>query len=233
MKFRSKDGEIFETHCNTCGAGSSGCKLARSPDACALFRNNPYEAAAMMGYEVVDDMKRIVEHQDEETGDLYYTVEEEANMDNNQFPESGKMTMGDAADILDPKTSSLYFYNHGYFESQEKTDQLLADVDRACILAAQTFRQREEARRICWEALWYFGASNQILKLFEEMAELQKEVCKHEQDFCNLDEIAEELADVSIMLEQMAILFQVEELTEQIRLEKLERLESRIREKAG
>lgn len=169
---------------------------------------------------------------------LFHTINDkcdvkEADMDNGQIPESGKMTMGDAADILDPKTSDLYFYNHGYFESQEKTDQWRADVDRACMLAAQTFRQREEARRICREALGYFGASNQILKLFEEMAELQKEVCKHEQDLCNLDEIAEELADVSVILEQMAILFQVEELTEQIRLEKLERLEGRIREKAG
>ena len=151
-----------------------------------------------------------------------------------------ELTMRDAADILDPKTSSLYFYSHGYFESshgyfesQEKTDQWRADVDRACVLAAQTFRQREETRRICREALEHFGASNQILKLFEEMAELQKEVCKHEQDFCNLEELAEELADVSVMLEQMAILFQVEELTEQIRLEKLERLEGRIRDGSG
>ena len=144
-----------------------------------------------------------------------------------------ELTMRDAADILDPKTSSLYFYTHGYFESQEKTDQWRADVDRACVLAAQTFRQREEAQRICREALEHFGASNQILKLFEEMAELQKEVCKHEQDFCNLEDLAEELADVSIMLEQMEILFQVEELTEQIRLEKLERLEGRIRDGSG
>ena len=34
-----------------------------------------------MGYEVVEVEKRLVEHQDEETGDLYYTVEKEANMD--------------------------------------------------------------------------------------------------------------------------------------------------------
>ncbi len=28
------------------------------------------------------EKKRLVEHQDEETGDLYYTVEKETNMDN-------------------------------------------------------------------------------------------------------------------------------------------------------
>lgn len=80
MKFRNKNGEVFEPHCDTCGAGSSGCKLAWKNVKCVLFRNNPYEAASLMGYEVVEDRKRIVEHQDEETGDLYYTVEKEANM---------------------------------------------------------------------------------------------------------------------------------------------------------
>ena len=55
MKFRNKDGDVFETHCNTCGTGSSGCKLAWRPDECMLFRNNPHEAAALMGYEVVED----------------------------------------------------------------------------------------------------------------------------------------------------------------------------------
>ena len=80
MKFRNKNGEVFETHCDTCGAGSSGCKLAWKNVKYVLFRNNPYEAASLMGYEVVEDRKRIVEHQDEETGDLYYTVEKEANM---------------------------------------------------------------------------------------------------------------------------------------------------------
>ena len=42
---------------------------------------HPHEAARLMGYEVVEDEKRLVEHQDEETGDLYYIVEKEANMD--------------------------------------------------------------------------------------------------------------------------------------------------------
>lgn len=55
IKFRNKDGDVFETHCNTCGTGSSGCKLAWRPDECMLFRNNPHEAAALMGYEVVED----------------------------------------------------------------------------------------------------------------------------------------------------------------------------------
>ena len=56
MKFRDKDtGEVFETHCDTCGIGSSGCGLAWRGAQCTLFRLNPHEAARLMGYEVVGD----------------------------------------------------------------------------------------------------------------------------------------------------------------------------------
>ena len=56
MKFRDKDtGEVFETHCDTCGIWSSRCGLVWRGAQCTLFRLNPREAAALMGYEVVDD----------------------------------------------------------------------------------------------------------------------------------------------------------------------------------
>ena len=55
MKFRNKDGEVFQTHCDTCGIGSSGCDLVWRNVNCTLFRNNPYEAARLMGYEVVEE----------------------------------------------------------------------------------------------------------------------------------------------------------------------------------
>ena len=38
---------------------------------------------------------------------------------------------------------------------------------------------------------------------FEEMSELQKELCKHDRGKDNREAIAEEIADVQIMLEQM------------------------------
>ena len=60
MKFRDKDtGEVFETHCDTCGIGSSGCGLVWRGAQCTLFRLNPHEAARLLGYEVVEDSKVV------------------------------------------------------------------------------------------------------------------------------------------------------------------------------
>lgn len=55
MKFRDKNGKVFETHCDICGAGSSGCKLVWKNVLCRLLKENPHEAARLMGYEVVED----------------------------------------------------------------------------------------------------------------------------------------------------------------------------------
>ena len=57
MKFRNPEtGEVFETHCDTCGAGSSGCKLVWKNVSCGRLKENPHEAARLMGYEVVEDI---------------------------------------------------------------------------------------------------------------------------------------------------------------------------------
>ena len=60
MKFRNPEtGEVFETHCDTCGAGSSGCKLVWKNVLCRLLKENPHEAASLMGYEVMEDSKEV------------------------------------------------------------------------------------------------------------------------------------------------------------------------------
>ena len=81
MKFRDKDtGDVFETHCDTCGIGSSGCGLAWRGAQCTLFRLNPHEAARLMGYEVVyepgDDASPI-----EDVAKAFSEIGKEANMD--------------------------------------------------------------------------------------------------------------------------------------------------------
>lgn len=56
-------------------------------------------------------------------------------------------------------------------------------------------------------ALDTYGSLPQIVMIFEEMSELQKELCKYLRGKCSPENIAEEIADVEIMLEQMMMLF--------------------------
>lgn len=81
---------------------------------------------------------------------------------------------------------------------------------------------------ICKAALETWGASAQTLMVFEEMAELQKELCKHARGKENVLCIAEEIADVQIMLEQMVVLHDCRQAVEDWRTVKLMRLKRRI-----
>lgn len=78
------------------------------------------------------------------------------------------------------------------------------------------------------EALAHYGSEAQIKMLYEEMAELQIAVCKNGRGADNLDNIAEEIADVGIMLDQMRLLFDVAPLSEAKRGEKVARLAERM-----
>lgn len=77
-------------------------------------------------------------------------------------------------------------------------------------------------------ALSTYGAEAQTLMVMEEMSELQKELCKHARGKDNQLSIAEEIADVLIMLDQMMILHDCESIVAQYKQDKLERLENRI-----
>lgn len=49
----------------------------------------------------------------------------------------------------------------------------------------------------------YYTDNLQVLKLIEELAELQKELCKYLIKESNINSVIEETADVEIMLEQL------------------------------
>ena len=63
-------------------------------------------------------------------------------------------------------------------------------------------------------ALSEYGAQNQHLKLIEEMSELTQAILKR-------TNVAEEIADVQIVLDQMKILYPEWKSWEQIKLERL------------
>lgn len=78
------------------------------------------------------------------------------------------------------------------------------------------------------DALATFGVETQLTVALEEMSELQKEICKALRGFTHPAELAEELADVTIMLEQLRIIFSIGPAVDQMVGHKLARLRQRI-----
>lgn len=77
-------------------------------------------------------------------------------------------------------------------------------------------------------AIDMYGAAIQITVAFEEMSELQKELCKYLRGRGSQENIAEEIADVEIMMEQMKMLFNCETVVLQVREKKIKRLKERM-----
>lgn len=77
-------------------------------------------------------------------------------------------------------------------------------------------------------ALETWGAYTQTMMVFEESAELQKELCKDMRGANNREHIAEEIADVLIVLDQMMLLHDCEAETSAYKAAKLERLRARL-----
>lgn len=57
------------------------------------------------------------------------------------------------------------------------------------------------------EAIVTFGEKTQLVVALEELSELQKEICKELRGDGNPDHIAEEMADVQIMIDELEIIF--------------------------
>ncbi len=85
-----------------------------------------------------------------------------------------------------------------------------------------------DAAEIYRAAIQRWGIRAQIMMVYEEMAELQKELCKNGRGKNNRDQIADEVADVEIMLAQLKIIFNIQDLVEQHQAFKLARLRNRI-----
>lgn len=82
---------------------------------------------------------------------------------------------------------------------------------------------------IMLDAINLFGNHAQIDMAVEEMCELTKELLKHRRFNDNRCKIVEEMADVYIMLEQLKIIFGIEEIELGIESEyKLQRLHERM-----
>lgn len=112
-------------------------------------------------------------------------------------------------------------------EKQEKKIQLMREIAQEMLIEMPDMLPWEE-KQILVKAIETYGPEAQEKVLLEEMSELQKEICKHWRGRDNLREIAEEIADVRIMLDQMVLIFQCGGAEQQIRMQKLERMQSRL-----
>lgn len=83
-------------------------------------------------------------------------------------------------------------------------------------------QEREAA--ILENAIKKFGPRPQVIVAIEEMAELQKELTKWLRGKSKYENMMEEMADVSIMLNQLELIFGEPVEEEIAKLERLERL---------
>ncbi len=81
-----------------------------------------------------------------------------------------------------------------------------------------------DPKPIYQKAIKTFGTPIQIVVCMEELSELTKELTKDIRNKGNIEHIAEEIADVMIMLEQMILIFNCDVEVKNYRLQKLERL---------
>lgn len=86
----------------------------------------------------------------------------------------------------------------------------------------------EERAKVYADALATFGAELQLIVALEEMSELQKEICKALRGDIHPAHLAEELADATIMLEQVRQIFSINEPVCRMMDSKIVRLRQRI-----
>lgn len=72
------------------------------------------------------------------------------------------------------------------------------------------------------------GMLLQAIVALEELSEAQKEICKLLREEGNLDHLAEEIADATIMLEQLRLMFNLNADVCRIMDEKVQRLAQRL-----
>lgn len=88
----------------------------------------------------------------------------------------------------------------------------------------------EERARVYAAALKTFGGGAQLVKALEELTEVQLEIHRALNNRANLPHLAEEVADATIMLEQVRQMFAISDLVCEYMDAKVIRLEQRVEE---
>ena len=78
-------------------------------------------------------------------------------------------------------------------------------------------------------AMLAFGERNQLIVAVEEFSECQKEICKILRGGEDYRHLAEEVADATIMLEQIRLMFNINDCVCNFMDEKIKRLDNRVK----
>lgn len=87
----------------------------------------------------------------------------------------------------------------------------------------------EERKKVYMNALITYGDRKQMVKCLEELAECQQAICKILIGGENFDHLAEEIADATITLEQMRLLFNINDAVCVYMDSKVQRLDENLR----
>lgn len=87
----------------------------------------------------------------------------------------------------------------------------------------------EQRAQVYTNALICFGETVQMVMALEELSECQKEICKKLRGCSNLEHLAEEIADATIMLEQLRLFFGLNDLVCEKMDEKVKRLDALLK----
>lgn len=88
---------------------------------------------------------------------------------------------------------------------------------------------KEKQIEIMRETVDFYGADMQLNICIEELSELIKEICKAKRGIARPDNIAEEMADVKIIMEQLNIIFGNDDDVNEWYTRKVNRLEERLK----
>ena len=86
----------------------------------------------------------------------------------------------------------------------------------------------DERKKVYMNALITYGDRKQMVKCLEELAECQQAICKILIGGENFDHLAEEIADATITLEQMRLLFNINDAVCVYMDAKVQRLEDNL-----
>ena len=84
----------------------------------------------------------------------------------------------------------------------------------------------EQRAQVYTNALVCYGENTQMVIALEELSEVQKEICKRLRGYSNDEHLAEEIADATIMLEQIRLFFGLNDLVCEKMDDKVRRLDA-------